>query len=175
MAHCPKQKTTESIGSVVRLFMKITPAEIEEILELLAETPPRIASASRGVENARLHFKPDDQSWSANDVLAHLRSCADVWGKSITAMLAEPRPTLPHISPRSWIRKTNYPALEFRASFQAFAGQRREFLAGLKNLAFADWSGAARIEGREHTVFSQARRMALHENKHCEQIEALLK
>ena len=38
-----------------------------------------------------------------------------------------------------------------------------------------DWSRGAMIKDRRHTVFSQARRMALHEVTHCEQIEGLVK
>jgi len=44
----------------------------------------------------------------------------------------------------------------------------------LKRLSVEDWSRAAIIKGREHTVFTQVRRMAMHENVHCEQIESLL-
>jgi len=155
--------------------MEITPSETERILGLLAETPRRIAAASEGVGNAQLQWRPDEKSWSANDILAHLRSCMDVWGKSLRRMLAEESGTQAHISPRSWIKKTNYLALGFHESLQEFAQQRSNFLDLLESLAFADWSRSAVIQGRQHTVFSQARRMALHESEHCEQIETILK
>ncbi|HKP52209.1 MAG TPA: DinB family protein [Chloroflexia bacterium] len=155
--------------------MEATSAEIERFLKLLEETPRRIASASIGLESALMHLKADKKAWSANDVLAHLRSCADVWGESIQEMLAKVNPTLPHLSPRQWIKKTEYPGLAFRESFQAFANQRNELLSTLRDLRFEDWSRSAMFQGRKHTVFSQARRMAKHENEHCEQIEALLK
>ncbi len=155
--------------------MEITPSEIEKILALLAENLRRIAAASEGMEDARLHWRPDEKSWSANDILAHLRACMDVWGKSVGRMLTEENGTQTHISPRSWIRKTNYLALGFRESLQEFAQQRTDFLHLLESLAFADWSRSAVIQGRQHTVFSQARRMALHESEHCEQIETILK
>ena len=159
--------------------MIATPADIETFLETLTATPQRIASVSTGLENARLHFKPDKNTWSANDILAHLRACADVWGRSMAAMLEQDHPTLRYVSPRAWIRKTNYPSLEFRASLLAFTAQRDDLLKQLKPLAFEDWSRAASFTattlGRQETVFSYARRMALHERAHCEQIEALLK
>jgi hypothetical protein len=40
-------------------------------------------------------------------------------------------------------------------------------------LDFADWSRDAEIKDRPHTVFNQARRLAMHEAAHCEQIEMM--
>jgi hypothetical protein len=155
--------------------MKATPAEIAKYLNLLAETPRRIRRATQGFDEVRLQFKPDKDSWSINDILAHLRSCADVWGASIDAMLAAENPTVPYRHPRQWIKKTDYPELPFHGSLQVFVEQRQKLLKVLKPLAFEDWSRGALIKGREHTVFTQVRRMAQHENEHCGQIESLLK
>lgn len=154
--------------------MKATEKEIKEALSLLAETPLRIANLTKSIDDARLQARDDKQSWSVNDILAHLRSCADVWGDSIAAMLTENIPTLPDLHPRKWIKETNYLELPFHESFQAFIKQRERLLITLKKLSFEDWSRAATIAGRKHTVFTQARRMAKHEKEHCEQIESLL-
>ena len=155
--------------------MKAAPDEIDKYLKLLAETPRRIASVSKGIENARLQSKTEQEPWFANDILAHLRSCADVWGKTIQEMLLKDNPTLPYVYPRQWIKKTNYLEIDFHISLQAFTAQRKELLKLLKNLAFEDWSRASIIKGREHTVFTQTRRMATHENEHCEQIKEIMK
>src|SRR5262245_645204 len=158
--------------------MKVSPAEAENVLRLLAATPRRIATLSRGVEISELYFRPRQDSWSANDILAHLRACADVWGKSIVEMITRDHPTLRYVSPRSWIRKTDYLELEFRISLNGFTRQRRELLKALKGLAIKDWSRQATFtattKGREQTVYSYACRIAEHENKHCGQIEAVL-
>jgi DinB family protein len=159
--------------------MKVSPSESESVLRSLAATPRRIASLSREVEISKLHFRPHPDSWSANDILAHLRACADVWGKSIVDMITRDHPELRYISPRTWIRKTDYLELEFRGSLKAFSDQRRELLRLLKGLVVKDWSRSATFtattKGREQTVFSYACRIAEHENKHCDQIEAVLK
>ena len=159
--------------------MKVSPAETESVLRLLADTPRRISSLSRDVEISKLHFRPNPDSWSANDILAHLRACADVWGKSIVEMITRDHPKLRYISPRGWIRKTDYLELEFRGSLKAFTDQRRELLKTLKGLAIKDWSRSATFtattRGREQTVFNYACRIAEHESKHCDQIEAVLK
>jgi hypothetical protein len=154
--------------------MKVTPGEIEKYVELLEEMPRWITRIIGNKDDARLQYKSDRQSWSANDILAHIRSCADVWGNSIESMLAEDTPMLPDIHPRQWIKETNYPQLPFHESFQAFIKQRKRLLITLRKLSFEDWSRAAMIAGRKHTVFTQARRMAKHEKQHCEQIEGLL-
>jgi uncharacterized damage-inducible protein DinB len=153
--------------------MEVTPTEIDEILRLLAETPRRIAAVSDDLSGEQLNLEPDSKSWSANDILAHLRACADVWGETIEAMLTKDEPVLKHISPRTWMKRAEYPQLAFSVSFQAFVEQRDDLLQTLNDPDFAGWSRGAMIKNRRHTVFSQARRMALHEVTHCEQIEAL--
>jgi hypothetical protein len=94
-------------------------------------------------------------------------------------MITRDQPKLRYISPRGWIRKTDYLELDFQGSLKAFTDQRRELLKGLKDLAMNDWLRSATFtgttRGREQTVFSYACRMAEHENQHCGQIEAVLK
>lgn len=154
--------------------MKATLPEIEKYLYLLEETPQRLLKSTKSVDETRLQQRTAKEQWSVNDILAHLRACADVWGDSIDAMLAEDRPTVPYRHPRQWIKKTDYPELPFHVSLKAFTAQRKKLLKALKGLSLEDWSRAATIQGREHTVFTQVRRMAMHENVHCEQIESLL-
>src|SRR5215510_4120669 len=155
--------------------MKATRTEIEMYLHLLEETPRRIKAVTQNVDETRLQFKADSKTWSANEILAHLRSCADVWGDSIDDMLAKEHPKIPYRHPRQWIKKTNYLEISFHESFQAFAAQRKNLLKILKSLSVEDWSRAGTIQEKEYTVFIQARRMAMHEDIHCSEIEQLLK
>jgi hypothetical protein len=71
-----------------------TSLTIEQVLTLLAEAPVRIASLTEDLAPDRLHTVPNPDEWSVNDVLAHLRACADVGGNNILTMLAEDTPTL---------------------------------------------------------------------------------
>jgi hypothetical protein len=125
-----------------------------------------------------LNFRTDDDSWSVNDILAHLRACADVWGKGMQMMITQDHPTLRYISPRTWIKKTDYLEQNFHVSLEAFTSQRNALLIMLKTLSIEDWSRGATFTattgGREQTVFSYVQRLANHESGHCEQIEALL-
>ncbi|MBI3244145.1 MAG: DinB family protein [Chloroflexi bacterium] len=155
--------------------LKITSAEIQKHLSLLAETPRRIAASTTGLAELRLKTSPGDKKWSVVELLAHLRACDDLWSHSIYAMLTQDSPMLPLLDERRWAKTTRYASLEFQQSFQAFALKRGELLRVLADLPEAVWARTASIEGRTHSVFSQARRMALHEHEHCQQIEALCK
>jgi uncharacterized damage-inducible protein DinB len=155
--------------------MKATQKEIDQILHSLAETPLRIVDSTRGRDVSHLQAKPDRKSWSVNDILAHLRSCADLWTHSIYTMLAEQEPEFSDIDERKWAKVTGYAELPFAESFQAFSVHRENLLRVLNALPFESWEKSAIIFGRKHTVFTQARRLAKHEKEHCEQIEKLLK
>jgi hypothetical protein len=148
------------------------PIDHASVLKLLVATPRRITGASKGLNKEQLRRKPAADSWSANEVLAHLRACADVWGSGIMAMLKQDGPTLRYVSPRTWIKKTNYADLEFGVSFRAYAIQRKDLLKVLRTLSHDDWLRGASVKvakkRREETVLSYAERMARHEARHCE-------
>jgi uncharacterized damage-inducible protein DinB len=155
--------------------MKATLSEIEKYLQILSETPQQIAQAAKGLDETRLQLKPDRKSWSANDILAHLRSCADLWTHSIYAMLAENEPVFSDIDERKWAKVTRYDETPFVESLQVFSLQRENLLRVLKALPLVSWERPAIIFERKHTVFTQTRRMAKHEQEHVEQIASLLR
>ena len=157
--------------------MAITVIPREQILSLLQEGPRRIAAATGGVAPERLQARPSPEEWSANEVLAHLRACADVWGGCMYRIAAEDRPTIRAINPRTWMMKTDYPELEFRASLQAFTQQREELLAFLEGLAEASWNRSATVIGAgralERTMQFYAQWLAQHERAHVKEIERI--
>lgn len=155
--------------------MEANKDEIAWILETLKDCPSRIALASKNVPPAQLHASVARQTWSVNDILAHIRSASDVWGGSIQAMLIKEMPTLPNIHPRKWMKQTDYLKLDFHKSFKAYQIQRKHLLKTLIKLSFEDWSRGAMIGTRIQTVFTQARRIAKHDSDHCNQIEGVLK
>ena len=72
---------------------------IEQVLILLTESPGRIAALTDGLSAAKLQTRPTSGEWCANDVLAHLRSCADMWGNCIAAIIGQDKPTLRAVNP----------------------------------------------------------------------------
>ena len=83
------------------------PLTIEQILSMLAAAPPRLADLTKGLPPAQLLVPPESGEWSARDVLAHLRACADMWGKYIVEILNEDRPTIKAVNLTTWIKKRN--------------------------------------------------------------------
>jgi hypothetical protein len=145
---------------------------------MLAAAPVRIAALTAGLTPAQLKTPPQPDEWSANDVLAHLRACADVRGDTALAIVEQDRPTLRAVNPRAWIKKTDYFEQEFRPSFQAFADQRANLLAVLERLSPEGWSRTATVTGAgrplERTVLFYADWLAIHERPHIKQIERIV-
>ncbi len=154
------------------------PLSIEQVLTLLAETPPRLAALTAGLAPAQLQTRPGPAEWSLNDILAHLRSCADMWGGYMRSILAEDRPTFRAVNPTTWIKQTDYPELEFRPSLRAYTRQRAKLLAVLQPLPAKAWSRSATVTGAgkplEQTVLSYAQRLARHERTHLKQFERIV-
>ena len=148
---------------------------VEEILPMLVAAPGRIAACVAGLTEEQLHTPPSDDEWSVNDILAHMRACADQWGDSIVTILNEDHPTIRAINPRTWIKQTNYRELPFGASFRAYTEQRTELMNALQSLSPEDWSRSATVTGAgaplERTVQGYAQRIARHERPHLKQIE----
>jgi hypothetical protein len=155
-----------------------TSLTIEQVLTLLAVTPQRIAALTDDIEQAQLHAPLKQDQWSANDVLAHLRACADVWGNCIAEMIAEERPTLRAVNPRTWIKQTDYLELEFQPSLRAFATQRADLLAVLEPLPHEGWLRTATVTGAgkplQRTVLFYGQWLAGHERPHVKQVEHIV-
>ena len=149
---------------------------IDQILTILKETPPRLAKLTARLTPAELHSAPSVGEWSANEVLAHLRACNEVWGGYyIMTILAQDKPTIKAMNPRTWIKSTNYLEQDFQSSLRAFTNQRRKLLAVLEPLPAKDWTRTNTLIGAgkplQQTLISHADGLARHERAHLKQIE----
>lgn len=148
------------------------------MLTLLAAPPHRRPALTAGLAPAHVHTSPNHDAWSANDVLAHLRACADVWPTCIVAIITQDTPTLRAVYPTTWITQTDDRDLDFRPSLHAFATQRAELLAVLEPLPPDGWSRAATVTGAgkvlERTVLFYAQWLARHERQHVKQLERIV-
>ena len=152
---------------------------IEQILTMLAAAPRRISALTAGLSPAQLRTAPGPDEWSANDVLAHLRACNEVWGGYyIMTSLAKDKPIIKAMNPRTWIKNTDYLEQEFQPSLRAFTKQRRKLLAILEPLPPKDWTRMKTLIGAgkplQQTLISHADGLARHERPHLKQIERIV-
>jgi hypothetical protein len=174
----PSSKRTKLYRYQQESIVTRKPLSTEEILGVLAQTPQRIAEFTDGLTLDQLRTAPAPGEWSVNELLAHLRACADVWGNCITHILEQDTPTLRAVNPRTWIESTDYPTQAFSRLFGAFAAQRASLLAVLKPLTSKAWTLNATVTGAgsplELTLHSYAQRMAIHERPHVKQIRRIV-
>jgi hypothetical protein len=146
---------------------------IEQILTILSEGPTRIAEATAGLTPSQLRTASYPHDWSANDVLAHLRTCGDIWGNGIVAIVTGGTPTL-RDNPRIWGNRFDYLEQQFLPSFDAFTKQRSDLLAVLKSLTPEGWSLSATVMEAgapiEITVLAYADQLARQEQMHVKMI-----
>jgi hypothetical protein len=154
--------------------LKPTPKEINLHVAQLADTPTTIRKIIASLSADDLKWSPSPKDWSVVEVLAHLRACADAWSYSIYAMLTENQPVVPLIDERRWAKTLGYATLSFEESMNVFTIQREDLLRVLRSLDTEQWERTCQIVGRNHSVFSQTRRMALHEVEHYQQFQALV-
>ena len=152
---------------------------VDHILTILKETPLRLVNLTAGLPSAQLHTAPSEGEWSANELLAHLRACDDVWGSYyILTILARDNPTIKARNPRTWIKDTDYLEQEFQSSLQAFTKLRNNLLAVLEPLSLMDWARTNTLIGAgkplQQTLLSHADGWARHERAHLKQIERTL-
>lgn len=154
---------------------KLQPAQI---LELLQSNPQKIQQLVGGVSLAKLHARPEPQEWSMNEILAHLRSCGDVWGDCIRIILSEDQPTIVATNPTTWIKRTNYPEIPFDQSLVDYLSQREALLKVLLPLPESDWERKAvvTVSGKPfiRTVHFYASWLATHERSHLRPIKKTL-
>ena len=155
-----------------------TKSEARRTLTALSETPNQIARIARGSNERQLQRKPAPDAWSASEILAHLRACAEVWGRSIDRMIAEDHPAIRYVSPRGWIKRTDYLEQDFRDSLRKFSETRAGLVETLSALDAVGWSRRATFTGttlgRDATVLSYAKRIVDHELGHLDQLRRTL-
>ena len=148
---------------------------IDDALAMLEDHPKRIAAATKRVSARRLRGEAILGEWTAVDVLAHLRACADARGDVIPLILDGEHPSLRAIDPRKLIDETDYRELEFASSLRAFARQRGRLVTLLRGIPRAAWSRTALFTGfgtpRERSVLFYAQWVARHERAHVQHIE----
>jgi hypothetical protein len=147
-------------------------------MEILIGSPGRLTEVSNGLTPEQLRAVPEEGGWSARDVVAHLKSCSDMWGGQIQLMLKEDNPTFKAVNPRTWIKQTDYLERDFQPLLDAFIAQRNELLEVLVSLTPEQWLRKGKAFGwgqyYDRQVLREADALARHERTHIKQIDGIL-
>ncbi|HTC85627.1 MAG TPA: DinB family protein [Candidatus Acidoferrum sp.] len=151
------------------------PLTVEEIMAILPETPRRIVALTEGLTPGQWRTPPLPDTWSVNDVLAHLRACHDVLGGNLLRIVREDGPSWKGMNPRAWMKRTDYPSWQFAPAFEAFKKQRAELLGILAPLPPEAWERTATVTGMigetyERSALYYGDWLAGHERAHWKHI-----
>ena len=142
--------------------------------------PHRLTELTAGLSDSQLGHPPEPGEWSVTEVLAHLRSCADVWGDAIEAIVTTEHPTIRAVNPTTWIKTTDYREIGFGPSLQAFTRQREGLLTLLGRLPNDGWSRSATGAGGGQSYSSSPCALTwtdwpVHERSHWRQVAKTVK
>ena len=159
------------------LSTEMTPANIANVLELLAETPTRLEGLSKSLPADQLRQPPGKGERTPSEVLAHLINGEARSAEMIYQALLVKEPFFADIHPdRNWGKLTRFDLLEFSELVAYFTIRRKVLLRVLSGLKESDWSRAVREEGkqRKESVYWRARTIVMHELDHLADLDKKL-
>jgi len=151
-----------------------TDANIQEVLRLLAETPAKLESLSKGLTDKQLHQSLGAGERSFIEALAHIINCEAITAEAIYLALLVKEPVLSGIHPERDLGKLlRFDQLPFADLLAYFKTRRTVLLHVLESLTDDKWSRCVREPGKERkeSVYWRARGQALHELEHLLDLE----
>ena len=155
----------------------LTDSNIKEVLRLLAETPARLESLSKGLSPEQLHKPLGSGERSFTEALAHLIHCEAITAESIYLALLKDEPFIANIhAERDLGKLLRFDLLPFSELLAYFKVRRTVLLRVLESLNEEKWSRCIRENGkqRKESVYWRARGQALHELEHLLDLESKL-
>jgi len=149
-----------------------------EIVEILSTSMSDLRSLTNGLTDAQTDLKTTDSDWSIRYLVAHLRSAEDVLGGQMMRIVAEDHPAWRRLSPREYIRRTDYPTWTVEKALAAMSEHRKRLLAVIEPLPPQTWLRTALVTDRPGRVVDHSLRyygnwLAGHEREHLIQIEEM--
>jgi hypothetical protein len=168
---------------------------VARCLERMERTADEVAAALRGQSDAALSRRPEPASWSAKEVVCHLRDIEELFLLRFRTMLAQDEPTflvlgemppdraawgivegdpLP-LDPDRWAEERQYLRNDADEALTALRRRRRETLAMLERLAPEQWQrGSLHVTLGRMTFADWVALIAAHDDKHLDQLRRAL-
>ncbi len=144
----------------------------KDLVDRLEQVPQRIACIVEGGTEAALRQAANAESWSAAEILAHLRASDDILAYRAYAILVRDNPPMPGYDERRWAEVARYGVISPEASLVAFTVKRAELVRMLRHIPATDWErlGIHEISG-PRTLREVLTALVEHEEEHCAQLE----
>ena len=147
----------------------------QESLERLRKTPLEVAALLDGLSEEAMNQPAEDGGWAIRNIVSHLRDAQGVIAFRIDLFLKEENPVLESKAVFAWARDENERPPSTREIFDAYQSSRREMIAKLEAIPFADWWRTGRHEEFGMvSIKQQVSYFASHELTHLPQIERLV-
>jgi hypothetical protein len=147
----------------------------DEQLARMSRTVTDFAAAIKGASDASLSKRPDDSSWSAKEVVCHMRDTEESFMQRFQAIMAMDDPKLFPVEPDRWATERQYLRNNTGEALDAFRARREETLRFLRELRPEQWErgGVHATRGRI-TVRDFLGLMAWHDDNHLDQLKRAL-
>lgn len=151
-----------------------TNANIEKVMELLADTPSQLESLSNPIRAEGLRQPLGSGERSFTEDLAHLIHSEARSSEAIYLALLLDEPLIADVHPeRQWGELLKFDLLPFSDLLAYFKLRRAVLLRVLASLTEEQWARSSREEGkkRKESVYWRARTIAMHELDHLSDLQ----
>ena len=148
--------------------------EGKQPLAVQVATPRRLARLIKGAPASRLRKRPAADTWSVQEILAHLADAEIVIAFRMRLILGAPGVPIVAYDQDSWVSSGHYETRDPRQSLEQFRILREGNLALLESLTPGQWKhyGMHSERGKE-TIAHVVRMTAGHDLNHLQQIERI--
>src|ERR1700761_5584498 len=113
--------------------------QLADAITALSTLPDALVQRTRGLDEARLRFKPDGNVFSVLESVCHLRDIeVEGYTQRLELLLEEDTPLLPDLDGTALARARRYNQQFFGTALEAFTAARQANLQTLRRLAPVD-------------------------------------
>jgi hypothetical protein len=141
-------------------------------LDVIAETPRRLAELVETIGPQRLEAPPAPGKWSARDIISHLADAEVAFAFRLRQTLAEDHHVIQPFDQDSWAK--SYTACDAQLALAALAALRAWNVALIRSVKPGDWSKTVTHPERGTMTFQTlVETMAGHDRNHIKQVESI--
>lgn len=148
---------------------------IENTLAEMERAADDFTETVRGVSEAVLSRRPDEQNWSAKEIICHVRDTEEYFLSRFQMILSFHEPKFSPADAGRWATERQYLRNDVGEALTAFRQRRRETLSFIKEIKPAQWERTCihAIRGRM-TLRDYLNLLAGHDKNHLDQIKRAL-